>query len=248
MALPVVRRSVVTMTTPSAAAPGAQWRVASAGVWLLPVHALLLALTTLTHEPDHSTRFGDWSRFVTTDMFVVSHLLGSILGAGLGLVGLVAALLFLVRGPAATAAMVGVALTVVGTTLFTAMFGAAAFAQPAIGRSFLDGGNGMRAFYDDVYGAPLFLTFGVGALLFLAGAVVFGTAVARTSADLRWPGYAYAASLVLYLVTGFTISFLQPVAGVAAAVASVLIARRLPRTRSSPRGGLPQQRVPTVGG
>lgn len=201
---------------------------AAAGLWLLPVYGLLLALSTLTHEPDHAVDFDAWSRYVTTDRFVVSHVVGSILGAGLGLVGIVAALLFLVRGPAAGRAMLATALTIVANVLFTGLFAAAAFAQPAIGRAFLAGREGAELLYDDVYGTPLLITFGVGALMFITGAVLFGMAVARTSPGLRWAGWGYAAALVLFLVSGFTVSVLQPVAGVLACAAAVVIALRLP--------------------
>lgn len=223
------------MTASSTAPVAAQTRLATAGLWLLPTYAVLLTLSTLTHQPDSTSEFGDWSRYVTTDVFLVSHLVGSILGAGLGLVGLVAALLLLVRGPAAVSAMIGVALSIVANTLLTAIFGVAAFAQPAIGRAFLDGGEGMQDLYNDgVNDAPLFTTFGVGALLFIAGAVVFGRALARTSPDLRWPGYTYAAALFVFVITGPPGLFLQPVAGAFAAGAAVLIAIRLPRATASP--------------
>jgi hypothetical protein len=109
-------------------------RAVRAGVWLLPVYGALLTVSTLTHQPDPATEFDALSRYVTTDIFLVSHLGASILGAGLGLVGVVAALLVLVRGPAATSALVGAALTIVANTLLTAVFAAAAFTQPAIGR------------------------------------------------------------------------------------------------------------------
>ena len=72
-------------------------RLATAGVWLLPAYALCLALSTLTHEPDHSEDFAAWSRYVTTDVFVISHVGLSILGAGLGLVGVVCALVLMLR-------------------------------------------------------------------------------------------------------------------------------------------------------
>jgi hypothetical protein len=197
-------------------------------LWLLPVYGLLLMLSTLTHEPDHAEDFAAWSRYVTTDVFVVSHVVGSILGAGLGLVGVMAALVLLVRGPAPVAATVGAAMTVVGNVCFTSVFAAAAYAQPAIGRAYLAGRPGAEDLYDDVYGTPLLVVFGVGALLFVAGAVVLGRAVARTAPGLRWAGYGYAASLVLFLVSGFTVSVVQPVAGAALAVAATVIARRLP--------------------
>lgn len=224
------------MMSPSDDSTSAQTRLTGAGLWLLPVYALLLTLSTVSHQPDSEAAFGDWSRYVTTDVFLASHMVGSILGAGLGLVGLVAALLLLVRGPAATTAMIGIAMTLVGSTLLTALFGVAAFAQPAIGRAHLDGGQGMQALYnDDVNGVPLFATFGVGALLFIAGALLFGRAVARTSPDLRWPGYAYGIGLTLFVISGPPGLILQPVGGAIATAAAVMIALRLPQADATAR-------------
>lgn len=202
--------------------------VASAALWLLPAYGVLLAVSTLTHEPDHTADFAAWSEYVTTDRFVVSHVVASVLGAGLGLAGVAAAMLFLVRGPAAAPAVVGGVLTIVGNTLFVAMFGTAAFAQPAIGRAFLAGDEGMPGFYDEVYGTPLLITFALGALCFLGGAVLLGLAIARTHPSLRWAGYGYAAALALFPVTGFTVSVLQPVAGAGVAAAATVVALRLP--------------------
>ena len=215
------------MTTTSQRSDGHR-RLAALGVWLLPVYALLLALGTLTHEPDHAEDFEAWSRYVTTDVFVVSHLGGSILGAGLGVVGTVCAMVLMLRGPAASTALVATALTIVGNVLFTSVFAAAAYAQPAIGRAFLAGMPGAEGLYDDVYGAPLLTAAVVGALTFIVAALLLGRALARTAPSLRWAGWTYGASLVVFLVAAFTVSFLQPVAGAVACVAGVVVALRLP--------------------
>lgn len=203
-------------------------RWAAAALWLLPLHALLLVVTTLTHEPDHTVDFGAWSEYVTTDVFLVSHVVGSILGGAVWLVGLMGAVLLLATGPRAEGAFAGTALLVVGNVVFTSVFGLAAFTQPAMGEAFLAGEGDMPGFYDDVYGTPMLTTFAIGALAWLVGSVVFGLAVAGSAPGLRWAGRAYAAAVFLFPVLGFTVSLLQPVAGAAAAVAGVVIARRLP--------------------
>ncbi|WP_156996479.1 hypothetical protein [Knoellia aerolata] len=203
-------------------------RAAALGVWLLPVYALLLALSTLTHEPDHAEDFEAWSRYVTTDVFVVSHVGASILGAGLGLVGVVCAMVLMLRGPAAGTALVATALTILGNVLFTSIFAAAAYAQPAIGRAFLAEMPGAERLYDDVYGAPLLTALALGAVTFVAGALLLGRAFARTDPSLRWAGWTYGASLVVFLIAGFTVSFLQPVAAAVACVAAVVVSLRLP--------------------
>ena len=197
-------------------------------MWLLPVYGLLLTLSTLTHQPDPQSDFAAYAGYVTTDVFLTSHLVGSILGAGLGLVGLVAALGYLSGGPGAGAAALGTALTIVANVLVTAVFAAAAFAQPAIGRGYLSGLAGMPDLNDDVYGAPLVGTAVSGLLLLIIGAVLLGRAISRTSPALRWVGVGYAVLLPLFAVSGFVIDVLQPVFAFGYTVVVLLLAVRLP--------------------
>jgi hypothetical protein len=55
-------------------------------VWRRPAMGLLLffggltLFATLEKQPSPSDRFGDWAAFVTTDRFLVGHLVGSIVG------------------------------------------------------------------------------------------------------------------------------------------------------------------------
>jgi hypothetical protein len=161
-------------------------------------------------------------------VFVVNHVGASILGAGLGLVGAVCAMVLMLRGPAAGTALVATAITIIGNVLFTSVFAAAAYAQPAIGRAFLDGMPGAEGLYDDVYGAPLFTSLALGGVMFILGALLLGRALAGTAPSLRWAGWTYGASLVVFLVAAFTVSFLQPVAAAVACAAGVVVALRLP--------------------
>ncbi len=59
--------------------------------------------------------------------------------------------------------------TVVANTLNTAVFGAAAFAQPALGQAFLAGQQNALDLYNRIYAAPLFGTVLLGLLLFIIG-------------------------------------------------------------------------------
>ena len=217
-------------TSPPIADPDASvlGRWARLGVWLLPVYALLLALSTLTHQPDYMTDFAGFAEYVTTGRFLLSHLVASILGAGLGVLGAVALGVLMARGRSGTPAMLGVACTVVGNVLFTSIFAAAAFAQPAIGQAWLDGAHAVaESVNSDVYGAPLFATFAVGAPLFIAGAIFLGVAVVRYDNDLRWWGIGYAVFLPLFVVSGFLFDVIQPVMALFLFVATVMLARRL---------------------
>jgi hypothetical protein len=215
-------------------------RFARVGLWLIPVYGALLAVSTATRQPDYTTDFQGYAEYITTDWFLVSHLVASIGGAALGLLGIVAALAFLVRGRAATAAVVGAACFIVGNILVTAVFGVAAFAQPAIGRAFLDGSSGVRQLNEDVYGPPLIATAGIGLLFFLVGAIVLGVAIARTDPALRWVGVSFAGSVVVFVLGFLMLDIAQPIGAAALALVGIVLALRLPERASrhtTARGG-----------
>jgi hypothetical protein len=172
------------------------------GLWALPVWAVLLFLATLTHQPDYRTDFAAWSRYVTGGGFLLSHLVGSILGAGIGVLGFVALSVVLALRGAPRLALWGVVTGALGTTLTTAVFGIAAFAQPAIGRAYLAGEAAADPLYDDVNGVPLFATAGVGVLLFSAAIICYGVAVVRTGLAPLLVGVAFAAGGPLFAVVG----------------------------------------------
>jgi hypothetical protein len=200
-----------------------------AGLWSLPIYGALLGLSTLTHQPPVSD-FDAYARYITTDVFLVSHLGASIFGAALAILGAVAVTTYLVRGRAARLAVAGVALTTVTNVFMAAAFGSAAFVQPGIGRAHLNGVAGMPALNaDTAYGPALVATALSSTAFFLISAIVLGTAIARTHRRLRWHGIAYAASLTLFAGPGILIDVLQPTAGFALAAATAALAVRLPR-------------------
>jgi hypothetical protein len=203
-------------------------RFARIGLWLIPVYGALLAVGTITQQPDYDTDFQDYAEYITTDWFLVSHLGASIVGTAFGLLGVVAALAFLVRGRAVTAAVLGAACFIVGNVLLTAVFGVAAFAQPAIGDAFLDGVTGVRELNEDVYSAPLFATAGIGLLLFLAGAILLGVAITRFAPPLKWIGIGFAMSVVVFVLGFLILDVAQPIGGVLLALVGVALALRLP--------------------
>jgi hypothetical protein len=157
-------------------------------------------------------------------------MVASITGAAIGVLGAISLGVLTARGPTARAAVLGVACTVVANVLFTSIFAAAAFTQPAIGRAYLAGQTQAAVeINSDVYGPALFGTFAVGAPLFLAGAILLGRAAARTRPGLRPAGIGYATFLPLFLVAGFTLSILQPVMALGLAASTVVLARQLRR-------------------
>jgi hypothetical protein len=194
-------------------------------IWALPVWALTLLLGTLTHQPDPLTRFGAWSRYVTTRTFLASHLVNSIIGAAIGSLRLIALMLYLsdtrTSGRAFWAMVTGVS----GNTITSAVFGVAAFTQPALGRAFLSGVPTAAGLYRDVYGVPLFATAGAGLLLFIAGGVLAGLAIARSEVLPAWAGWVLVVAIPVFALANiFLPAFLQSVAALAALVATAAVA------------------------
>jgi hypothetical protein len=213
------------MTTASGAS-----RAARVGLWALPLYGLLLGLSTLTHQPSVDD-FDAYARYVTTDVFLISHLTASIGGAAAAILGAVAITAFLVHGRAAHTAVGGLVLTTITNVFMAAAFGSATFVQPGIGRAHLAGVPGMPALNADTAYGPTFFATALASTFFLAvAAAVLGTAIARTSSVLRWHGIAYAVLIPAFALSGFVLQPAQPFAGFALAAATAALAVRLPRT------------------
>lgn len=222
---------VITMhthTTATTTSATTVHQILARGVWALPVYAVLLGLSTLTHQPDYTVEFEAYARYVTTDSFLIGHLGASIAGAVIGIAGIVCMAAAMIRqGAASRRTLTGAVLSVAGNVVNAALFGVAAFAQPAIGRAYLDGNDKVVGLNADVYGSELVVTAVPGLLMFIVGAVLLGSACARVARQLRWDGTSYAVTLPLFVVTGFTVPPAQPVIAAALTIVSVGIARRL---------------------
>ena len=200
-------------------------RYARRGLWALPVWAALLAVGTLTHQPSPMTDFPGYAAYITTTPFLISHLVASILGAAIGVLGFIALAALLVGGRSAGMAVTALVITVFATTLTTSVFGVAAFAQPAIGRAYLAGLTEQAiAFNSDVYNVPLFATALPGLLLFAVGASLFGVAVARSTALPKWAGIGLAVGGPLFAIVGFLIGDVQSFAAVLMTLSTAWIA------------------------
>ena len=208
-------------------------RAARVGLWALPGYALLLGLSTLTHQPP-VTDFDAYARYITTDVFLVSHLGASIFGAGLAILGAVAVTAFLAHGRAARAAVIGLTLTTITNVFLSATFGSATFVQPGIGRAHLNGVDGMAAINaDTAYGSTFFATALSASFFLIVSAIVLGTAIARTNPRLRWHGTAYALLIPAFTLTGFFLQPAQPFTGFALAAATAALAVRLPQVTAA---------------
>jgi hypothetical protein len=202
-------------------------RAARHGLWLLVAWAVLLLLATLTHHPDYRSHFADWSRYVTSAEFLTSHLAGSIAGAGLGALGFMALSIVLASHGALRLSIWALATFVLGDVAVVAVFGVAAFAQPAIGRAYLAGDHQVAALYDDVNGTPLFATDGPGVLLLSAGLVLYGVGVLRTRLVGRPAGWALIIGGPLFALVGVILAdVVQSVGALLLLAGTIMIALR----------------------
>ena len=211
-------------------------RVACKGVWLLPTFGLLLALSTIRQQPPVQSDFEGYARFVTTGEFLLSHLVASIGGAALAILGVCSVFVLLAGGRFRRAALVGTIITVIAQVYLASAFGSAAFVQPGIGRAYLRGETAAAQTLnaDTAYGPAFMATAGFAVLLWLIGTVFLVVALIRISPRLRVAGILYALSAPLFIWSGQVdlIPLQQALAGLLLTVDAVIIALRLPKEAS----------------
>ena len=216
------------MSTQQSINPGAGplARAARLGLWALPVWAVLLFASTLTHQPNPKTDLAGWSRYVTTPEFLASHLVASILGAAFGALGLVALGAVLASRGRPRAGLWVMVTGVFGHVLTVAVIGIAAFAQPAIGRDYLAGHTAQARLLVNtvVNGGWLTVTAIIGTVLLVASVVVAGVAVARTGSLPRAAGIGFAISLVLFGIGAIPDNFIETIGCVLMIASTVWIA------------------------
>lgn len=179
-------------------------RYAWRGLWALPVYAALLLTRTLTHQPDPYTNFQSYAEYITTTPLVIGHLVTSIVGAGIGALGLVALFVVLANGPTARLALWALVTTVIAQALVISVFGAVAFAQPAISHVFLAGQTAEAAAINNaIYGRMLYTTALPGILLLGIGLVMFGVAIARSELLPKAAGVLFTVSGPVFALIGF---------------------------------------------
>ena len=203
-------------------------RYARVLIWASPLWAVLLLLGTLDHQPPPQTQFADYAQFTTTTQFLVSHLVASILGAGIGTLGFMALFQLLIHRGSGALVVWALVTSVLGNTMVTAVFGTAAFAQPAIGRLFISGQTAQAmTMQDDIYGVPLTATALVGLLLLNVGLILFGIAVVRSGWLPRWAGVTLIIAAPLFALVGVILAdFVQTIGAAGLVLSTAWIAIR----------------------
>ena len=210
-------------------------------VWLLPVWALFLAASTITHQPNYRTDFAAYAEYVTTVPFLLSHVFLSIVGAGLGILGAAGLAVLTAGGARPGSGFRGFSLFTLGNIAATAVFGVAAFFQPAVGRAYLTGSESAAAAINaDVYGTVLNLTVVVGMVALVAGTMALSRGASSADSSIpRWATRTVAWSLPPFVLTGIAGLAVQPLFAAALAAALYTVARRLTDDNESLRPNAP---------
>lgn len=199
-------------------------RYARIGVWALPIFAVTLFGGTVTHQPPPQTDLADWSRYVTTSEFLFSHIVFSIGGSVFGAIGAASLGILLMDRGSVKLGLAGLLTGVSANVIGPSIFGIAAFAQPAIGRFYLDGHTDLAPglYSDAAQGTPMVIVALVFIALIVTSFIVFGVAFARFKLLPRWAGIGYAVSGPLFAVIGFALdNWIQSVAAVLMTVSAV---------------------------
>lgn len=170
-----------------------------AGLWALPVSWLITAWSALEPQPDQAKDPEAWARFVSSDSYQASHLVGSTAGTILALFGVFALGCSMATSRAGRLALASMVVTVAGTALLLVPAVISTFATPAIGKAYL-GGN--RDVMQLEFPGSMMGAFLLGLLLAFAGNVLLGTAAWRSRVLPRWAGALWVAGAVVFYALG----------------------------------------------
>jgi len=171
------------------------------GLIALPISGLLTAWATLTPRPNPTTEFEAWSHFVTSTNYMLTHLLGTMLGIILLIFGVIAlGAYFAQKGVrSGRLGLVAMVITIAANMLFLPITGWAAFGEPAIGRAYLSGVEEAMQFNPGIDFTAIFL---LSIPLAFIGNVLLGIAIWRSRILPKWSGAVWIAWAVMFYVAG----------------------------------------------
>jgi uncharacterized membrane protein YgdD (TMEM256/DUF423 family) len=170
------------------------------GLLGLPLYGAMTFFSSLDPQPDPNTHLEAWSRFVTTDSYVLKHLLLSDLGIVFAIFGTFALGVHLASSRAGRMGLWAMVVTVFGSALFLTIGGVTTFAAPEEGQAVLAGVEEFESLPTIFANTLMMATFGVAVLLMLAGNVLLGVAVWRSGTLPKWAGALWVAGSALPLL------------------------------------------------
>ena len=172
------------------------------GLMALPLYGVLTFWSSLDPQPDPNTHYEAWSRYVTTDHYVLTHVFGSILGLILAIFGAFALGAYLARSRAGGMGVMAMVITVLGSALFLPGMGVSTFSAPEEGQAYLAGIEGLSEMptssADTAFAAISLLVV----VLLFAGNMLLGIAVWRAETLPKWAGVLWAGAAVLMYPLG----------------------------------------------
>ncbi|MHA6668399.1 hypothetical protein ACX3O0_05970 [Homoserinimonas sp. A447] len=169
------------------------------GLLALPAYGVLTAWSSLHPQPDQTTDPGAWAQFVSTDSYLVSHLLGSTGGTILAILGFFALGVYLARSRVRGLALTAMILTVAGQALLLIPAAISTFVTPAIGQLYL---NGVTDVMQLQFPDSMTVAFMVGLLLAFVGNILFGVAMLRSRTVAKSAGAVWMIGTVTFYVLG----------------------------------------------
>jgi hypothetical protein len=172
------------------------------GLLGLPLYGALTFFSSIDPQPDPNTHYEAWSRFVTTNGYVLKHLFLTLLGTIFGIFGTIALGAYLTRSRAGRMGLWAMIITVLSYSLFLTWGGVSTFAAPQEGQAYLAG-------VEEYHELPIILantlqvaTVVASVLLGFVGNVLLGVAVWRSGILPKWSGALWAFAPVLMYIFG----------------------------------------------
>jgi hypothetical protein len=176
------------------------FRWISIGLLGLPLYGALTLWSSIEGQPDPETQLEAWSRYVTTNSYVIGHLFGSILGLICLIFGVFALSAYLATSRAGRLGLWAMFLTVLGSALFLPLQGISTFSAPEEGQAVLAGLEEFEALPPIFANTVAGLTGLVVILLGFVGHILIGVAVWRSETLPKWAGALWAgANVLMYL-------------------------------------------------
>ena len=172
------------------------------GLLGLPLYGVMTFLSSLNPWPDPNTHYEAWARVVTTNGYVLKHLLLSDLGIILVIFGMFALGAYLTRSRAGRMGLWTMVIAVFGQALWLMIGGVSTFASPSEGQAYLAGAEEIENLPTSFAATVQIATIGVSVLLQFVGNVLLGVAVWRSEILPKWAGALWAFAPVLMYVFG----------------------------------------------
>jgi hypothetical protein len=172
------------------------------GLLGLPLYGVMTFFSSLDPQPDPNTHYEAFSRFVTTNGYVLKHIFLSDLSIILVIFGIFALGAYLTRSRAGSMGVWAMVIAVFGQASFLLIGGVSTFATPVEGQAYLAGIEEYHKLPTSLAVAAQTATLGVAVLLQFVGNVLLGVAVWRSEILPKWAGALWALAPVLMYVFG----------------------------------------------